>query len=82
MTPLITANQLEEIINSGENVLLCDCRFDLVDIHRQVKKHMKRITFLAPFMSISITICPAIKRAPTVDILYPPQKHGRKLKLA
>ncbi len=31
MTPLITANQLEEIINSGENVLICDCRFDLVD---------------------------------------------------
>jgi thiosulfate/3-mercaptopyruvate sulfurtransferase len=31
MTPLITANQLEEIINSGENVLLCDCRFDLAD---------------------------------------------------
>ncbi len=33
MTPLITANQLEEIINSGEDVLLCDCRFDLVDHH-------------------------------------------------
>ena len=31
MSPLITANQLEEILNSGENVLLCDCRFDLVD---------------------------------------------------
>ena len=31
MTPLITANQLEEIINSGENVLLCDCRFDLTN---------------------------------------------------
>ncbi|MBU3578229.1 sulfurtransferase [Polynucleobacter sp. UK-Kesae-W10] len=31
MTPLISANQLEEIINSGEQVLLCDCRFDLVD---------------------------------------------------
>ena len=31
MSPLISANQLEEIINSGENVLLCDCRFDLVD---------------------------------------------------
>jgi len=31
MTPLITANQLEEIINSGENVLLCDCRFYLAD---------------------------------------------------
>lgn len=31
MTPLISANQLEEIINSGENVLLCDCRFNLVD---------------------------------------------------
>ena len=31
MSPLITANQLEEIINSGEEVLLCDCRFDLAD---------------------------------------------------
>jgi len=31
MTPLITANQLEEILNSGEEVLLCDCRFDLSD---------------------------------------------------
>jgi thiosulfate/3-mercaptopyruvate sulfurtransferase len=31
MTPLITANQLEEILNSGENVLLCDCRFDLAN---------------------------------------------------
>ena len=31
MTPLISANQLEEIINSGENVLLCDCRFDLAN---------------------------------------------------
>jgi thiosulfate/3-mercaptopyruvate sulfurtransferase len=31
MSPLITANQLEEIINSGENVLLCDCRFDLTN---------------------------------------------------
>ena len=31
MSPLISANQLEEMINSGENVLLCDCRFDLVD---------------------------------------------------
>jgi thiosulfate/3-mercaptopyruvate sulfurtransferase len=29
MNPLITANQLEEIINSGEDVLICDCRFDL-----------------------------------------------------
>ena len=31
MTPLISANQLEEIINSDENALLCDCRFDLAD---------------------------------------------------
>ena len=31
MSPLITSNQLEEIINSGENVLLCDCRFDLTN---------------------------------------------------
>ena len=29
MNPLITANQLEEVINSGEDVLICDCRFDL-----------------------------------------------------
>jgi thiosulfate/3-mercaptopyruvate sulfurtransferase len=31
MTPLVSANQLEEILNSGENVLLCDCRFDLTN---------------------------------------------------
>ena len=31
MTPLVSANQLEEILNSGENVLLCDCRFDLAN---------------------------------------------------
>jgi len=31
MNPLITANQLEEIINSGEDVLICDCRFDLAN---------------------------------------------------
>jgi thiosulfate/3-mercaptopyruvate sulfurtransferase len=39
MTPLITANQLEEIINSGENVLICDCRFDLVDPHAGKKAY-------------------------------------------
>lgn len=39
MTPLITANQLEEIINSGEDVLLCDCRFDLVDPHAGKKAY-------------------------------------------
>ena len=27
--PLITANQLEELLNTGADVLLCDCRFDL-----------------------------------------------------
>ena len=31
MTPLVSANQLEEILNTGENVLLCDCRFDLTN---------------------------------------------------
>ncbi len=31
MTPLITANQLEELLNSGANVLVCDCRFDLAN---------------------------------------------------
>jgi thiosulfate/3-mercaptopyruvate sulfurtransferase len=29
MNPLITTNQLQELLNSGANVLLCDCRFDL-----------------------------------------------------
>lgn len=41
MTPLITANQLEEIINSGENVLLCDCRFDLVDPQAGRKSYLE-----------------------------------------
>ncbi|MBU3620325.1 sulfurtransferase [Polynucleobacter sp. CS-Odin-A6] len=41
MTPLITANQLEEIINSGENVLLCDCRFDLVDPNIGKKSYLE-----------------------------------------
>jgi len=29
MSPLITANQLEELLKSSANVLICDCRFDL-----------------------------------------------------
>jgi thiosulfate/3-mercaptopyruvate sulfurtransferase len=29
MNPLITTNQLQELLNSGANVLICDCRFDL-----------------------------------------------------
>ncbi|QWE16338.1 sulfurtransferase [Polynucleobacter sp. AP-Nino-20-G2] len=41
MTPLITANQLEEILNSGENVLLCDCRFDLVDPQAGRKSYLE-----------------------------------------
>lgn len=41
MTPLITANQLEEIINSGEDVLLCDCRFDLVDVQAGKKAYQE-----------------------------------------
>ncbi|CAM3787966.1 sulfurtransferase [Polynucleobacter antarcticus] len=41
MTPLITANQLEEIINSGENVLICDCRFDLVDPQAGKKSYLE-----------------------------------------
>ena len=28
---LITANQLEELLNTGADVLLCDCRFDLTN---------------------------------------------------
>ncbi|NCX66919.1 MAG: sulfurtransferase, partial [Burkholderiaceae bacterium] len=29
MNPIITPNQLEELINEGSDVLICDCRFDL-----------------------------------------------------
>ena len=32
MNPLITTNQLQELLNSGANVLICDCRFDLAQI--------------------------------------------------
>lgn len=33
MHPLITPNQLEELVNTGADILICDCRFDLVDPH-------------------------------------------------
>jgi hypothetical protein len=29
MNPLITTNQLQKLLDSGSNVLICDCRFDL-----------------------------------------------------
>jgi thiosulfate/3-mercaptopyruvate sulfurtransferase len=32
MNPLITTNQLQELLNSGANVLICDCRFDLAQV--------------------------------------------------
>lgn len=32
MNPLITTNQLQTLLDSGENVLICDCRFDLARI--------------------------------------------------
>jgi thiosulfate/3-mercaptopyruvate sulfurtransferase len=31
MNPLITPNQLEELVNTGADILICDCRFDLVN---------------------------------------------------
>lgn len=31
MNPIITANQLEELINKGSDVLICDCRYDLTN---------------------------------------------------
>ena len=31
MNPIITANQLEELINESSDVLICDCRFDLTN---------------------------------------------------
>jgi thiosulfate/3-mercaptopyruvate sulfurtransferase len=32
MNPLITTNQLQELLNSGAKVLICDCRFDLAQV--------------------------------------------------
>lgn len=32
MNPLITTNQLQELLNSGAYVLICDCRFDLAQV--------------------------------------------------
>ncbi len=32
MTPLITTNQLQELLNIGTNVLICDCRFNLARV--------------------------------------------------
>jgi thiosulfate/3-mercaptopyruvate sulfurtransferase len=32
MNPLITTNQLQELLSSGANVLICDCRFDLAQV--------------------------------------------------
>ena len=31
MHPLITPNQLEELVNTGADILICDCRFDLAN---------------------------------------------------
>jgi thiosulfate/3-mercaptopyruvate sulfurtransferase len=31
MHPLITPNQLEELVNTGADILICDCRFDLTN---------------------------------------------------
>jgi thiosulfate/3-mercaptopyruvate sulfurtransferase len=33
MHPLITPNQLEELVNTGADILICDCRFDLTNPH-------------------------------------------------
>jgi thiosulfate/3-mercaptopyruvate sulfurtransferase len=32
MNPLITASQLQALLNRGVNVLICDCRFDLAQV--------------------------------------------------
>jgi len=32
MNPLVSANQLQELLNRGANVLICDCRFDLAQV--------------------------------------------------
>lgn len=32
ITPLITTNRLHALLNSGANVLICDCRFDLANV--------------------------------------------------
>jgi thiosulfate/3-mercaptopyruvate sulfurtransferase len=32
MKPLVTSNQLQELLESGADVLICDCRFDLAKV--------------------------------------------------
>ncbi len=32
MNPVIAENQLEALLNSGANILICDCRFDLAQV--------------------------------------------------
>jgi thiosulfate/3-mercaptopyruvate sulfurtransferase len=74
MTPLITANQLEEIINSGENVLICDCRFDLVDPLAGRKSYLEGHIPGALYL--------AQKQEAMAVTPYPPLRFGRKPKLA
>jgi hypothetical protein len=62
MNPLITANQLQERLNRGANVLICDCRFDLAQVSAG-REAYEKATFPAPFMSIWIPIYPAAKPA-------------------
>jgi thiosulfate/3-mercaptopyruvate sulfurtransferase len=42
MHPLITPNQLEELVNTGADILICDCRFDLVDPHAGREAYLVR----------------------------------------
>jgi thiosulfate/3-mercaptopyruvate sulfurtransferase len=78
MTPLITANQLEEIINSGENVLLCDCRFDLADTSAGRKAYEESHIPGAIYVDLDLDL----SGEKTGDILYRLQMNGPKQKHA
>lgn len=79
MSPLITANQLEEIMNSGEEVLLCDCRFDLVDPLIGKKSYEESHLPGAIYVDLDKDLS-GKKMAPMGDILFQVLRLGRKLK--
>ena len=75
MNPIITANQLEELMNEGSDILICDCRFDLTNAKAGYEIYKTPI-LQAPFMSMSIKTSPARKLEVMVGTPYPLQKTG------